>query len=167
MLCFVFAGCHNRKNTSETEWGFHKHKHLSSYTMWKERERRASTGKEISTLLNAEQLQKNRYYMSSIIDIIGFLGENQLPLPGKLDAFDNMAEGGRVFLSLLDYTIKKDPWRSKKTSLKCHLYQSWYSKWAHKFTKWCGDWSSRGRSGKLLFHISHYWNGWCPDIKDP
>lgn len=77
--------------------------------MWKERERRASTGKEISTLLNAEQLQKNRYYMSSIIDIIGFLGENQLPLPGKLDAFDNMAEGGRVFLSLLDYTIKKDP----------------------------------------------------------
>lgn len=111
MLCFVFAGYRNRKNASETERGFHKHEqHLSSYTMWKERERRASTGKEISTLLNADLLQKNKYYMSSIIDVIGFLVENQLPLQGKLDASDNMAEGGSgLFLSLLDYTTKKDP----------------------------------------------------------
>ncbi len=36
--------------------------------------------------------------------------ENQLPLWGKLDAFDNISEGGSgLFLSLLDYTIKKDP----------------------------------------------------------
>ncbi|KAI7810397.1 putative zinc finger protein 862-like [Triplophysa rosa] len=78
--------------------------------MWKEQERRVSSGKEISTLLNADQLQKNRYYVSSIIAVIGFLVDNQLPLRGKLDAFDNMAEGGSgLFLSLLDYTIKKDP----------------------------------------------------------
>lgn len=77
--------------------------------MWKERKRYVSSGKEISTLLNADKLQKNRYYMSSIIDFIGFLVVNQLPLWGKLDVFDNMSEGGSgLFLSLLDYTIKKD-----------------------------------------------------------
>ncbi|KAI2645227.1 Zinc finger MYM-type protein 1 [Labeo rohita] len=111
---FVNAGYRNWKNANETDRGFHKHQtskeHLSSYAMWKERERRVSSGKEISTLLNADQLQKNRYYVSSIIDVIGFLVENQLPLRGKLDAFDNMSEGGSgLFLSLLDYTIKKDP----------------------------------------------------------
>lgn len=94
--------------------GFHKHKtsneHLSSYTMWKERERRVSSGNEISTLLIAVQRQKNRYYVSSIIDVIGFLVEIQLPLRGKLDAFDNMSEGGSgLFLSLLDYKIIRIP----------------------------------------------------------
>lgn len=59
--------------------------------------------------MNADQLRKNRYYVSSLIDIIGFLTENQLLLRGKNDAFD-MSEGGSgLFLSLLDYTIKKDP----------------------------------------------------------
>lgn len=39
-----------------------------------------------------------------------FLTENQLPLQGKTDASDNMMEGGGgLFLSLMDYTIKKDP----------------------------------------------------------
>lgn len=84
--------------------GFHKHANS------KERERRASTGKEISTLVNADQLRKNSYYISSLIDVVGFLVENQLPLRGKIEAFDNMSEGGSgLFLSLLDYTIKKDP----------------------------------------------------------
>ncbi|KAL1268636.1 hypothetical protein QQF64_033999 [Cirrhinus molitorella] len=90
---FVNAGYRNWKNANETDRGFHKHEtskeHISSYTMWKERERCVSSGKEISTLLNEDQLQKNRYYVSSIIDVIGFLVENQLPLWGKLDAFDN------------------------------------------------------------------------------
>lgn len=44
------------------------------------------------------------------MDFIGFLMENQLPLWGKLDAFDNISEGGSgLSLSMLDYTIKKDP----------------------------------------------------------
>ena len=36
--------------------------------------------------------------------------ENQLPLRGKLDAFDDMSEGGSgLFLSMLHFTIHKDP----------------------------------------------------------
>ena len=111
---FVSVGYRNWKNATETDRGFHKHEtskeHLSSYTMWKERQRRINTGKEISTLINTDQLRKNRYYVSSLVDVVGFLVENQLPLRGKLDAFGDMSEGGSgLFLSLLDYTIKKDP----------------------------------------------------------
>lgn len=66
--------------------------------------------KHFLTLVNSEQLQKNRYYISSLIYVVGFLEENQLPLRGKLEGFDNMSEGGSgLSLSLLDYTIKKDP----------------------------------------------------------
>ncbi len=78
--------------------------------MWKESERHLNTRKEISTLVNSEQLWKNRYYISSLIDVVGFLVENQLPLRGKIEASDNLPEGGSgLFLSLLDYKIKKDP----------------------------------------------------------
>lgn len=77
--------------------------------MWKERDKRSETGKEICTLVNADQLKKNRYYMSAIIDVIEFLVVNQLPLRGKMEAFDDMEEGGSgLFLLLFDYTIKKD-----------------------------------------------------------
>lgn len=80
---------------------------MSCYAMWKERERGVSSGKEVSTLLNENQLHKNRYYISSLIDVVRFLAENQLPL---MEVFENMSEGGSgLFLSLLDYTIKKDP----------------------------------------------------------
>ncbi|KAK0153405.1 hypothetical protein N1851_004914 [Merluccius polli] len=68
---------------------------MSYYAMWKEREMRRNTGNEVSTLVNTEQLRRNRYY---------------LPPRGKIDAFDDMLEGGSgLFLSMLSYTIKKDP----------------------------------------------------------
>ncbi|KAI4801502.1 hypothetical protein KUCAC02_019397 [Chaenocephalus aceratus] len=58
------VGFRNWKNAVERDKGFHKHanskERLSCYAMWKEREKRASTGKEISTLVNADQLRKNR-----------------------------------------------------------------------------------------------------------
>lgn len=65
---------------------------------------------DVSTLVIADQLRKNRYYVSSLIDVVGFLVENQLPLRGKIDAFDDMSEGGSgLFLPMLYSTIQKDP----------------------------------------------------------
>ncbi|KAJ0066809.1 hypothetical protein NL108_002860, partial [Boleophthalmus pectinirostris] len=110
---FASVGYSNWKQDIAKDRGFHQHEtskdHISCYAMWKEREMRRNTGSEVSTLVNTDQLNRNRYYVGSLIDVIVFLAENQLPLRGKLDAFD-MSEGGSgLFLSMLDYIIKKDP----------------------------------------------------------
>lgn len=111
---FASVGYSNWKQAMAKDRGFHQHEtskdHIVCFTMWKEREMRRNTGSEVSTLVNTDQLNRNRYYVGSLIDVVVFLAENQLPLRGKLDAFDNMSEGGSgLFLSMLDYTIKKDP----------------------------------------------------------
>ena len=88
---------------------------------------RRNTGNEVSTLVNTEQLRRNRYYVGSLIDVVGFLVENQLPLRRKIEAFDDMSEGGSgLFLSMLSYTIKKDPELANvlKTPSQCHLHLS-------------------------------------------
>lgn len=63
-------------------------------------------------LLNSEQLARNRYYMSAVIDMLEFLVVNQLPLRGDNAGFaivldDNSSMG--LFLSLFEYTMRKDP----------------------------------------------------------
>lgn len=78
--------------------------------IWREREKRSATGTETSTLVKTKRLDRNQYYMSSIIDILAFLATHQLPLRGTLDAFDSMGEGGSgLFLSLYQYTLQKYP----------------------------------------------------------
>lgn len=59
---------------------------------------------------NTEQLQRNRYYLSAIIDAIDFLTVNQLPFRGGNDGFDSMSgDGCGLFLSFFEYTLRKDP----------------------------------------------------------
>ncbi|CAM4607110.1 unnamed protein product [Leuciscus chuanchicus] len=78
--------------------------------LWKEREKRTESGLEISTLVNINQLARNHYYLSSIVDMVEFLVVNNLPLRGSTDAFDSLTEGGSgLFLSLFEYTLRKDP----------------------------------------------------------
>lgn len=110
---FTLKGYRNWKHAIESNKGFHKHatskEHLMCDAIWREREKRTETDTEISTLVNTEQLGRNRYYVSSIVDIVEFLATNQLPLRGKLDAFGTMSEGGSgLFLSLFEYTLRKD-----------------------------------------------------------
>ncbi|ROL48867.1 Zinc finger MYM-type protein 1 [Anabarilius grahami] len=107
-------GYRDWKHGAEKDKGFHKHasskEHLTCLARWKEHQMRIDSGKEISTLLNSDQLGRNRYYLSALFDVVGFLAENQLPFRGSCDAFDDMAEDGSgLFLSLLNYTVKKDP----------------------------------------------------------
>ncbi|ROI52181.1 Zinc finger MYM-type protein 1 [Anabarilius grahami] len=111
---FTTKGFHDWKHAVETNKGFSRHEmskeHLTCHSMWKEKVSRIDKGKEISTLLYAEQIQRNRYYMSSLIDVVEFLVSNQLPLRGKIEAFDHMDEGGSgLFMSLLEFSIRKDP----------------------------------------------------------
>jgi len=78
------------------------------------KETRASTKQEISTLVNERQLEKNRYYITSIVEVIQFLCINELPLRGdghssieSLDT-DNQDEPSGLFLRLFEYTLSKD-----------------------------------------------------------
>lgn len=103
---FITKGFNDWKHAMETNKGFNGHdtskEHLTCYSMWREKISRTEKRKEISTLLNADQIQRNRYYISAIIDVVEFLVSNQLPLRGKIEVFENMHEGGSgLFMSLL------------------------------------------------------------------
>lgn len=56
--------------------------------LWQERVRREGTRTEVSTLVNEDQLERNRTYVTSIVDIIQFQAVNQLPFHGSVDALD-------------------------------------------------------------------------------
>lgn len=53
--------------------------HMSAMVLWKERLSRVKKGTEISSLVNSHQLERNRAYLSAIVDIIKFIAVNQLP----------------------------------------------------------------------------------------
>ena len=70
---------------------------------------RCSTGSEISTLINSDQLSRNRVYVAGIVDTITFLALNELPLRGSIDAVDSSNEKGcGLFLSLFGYTLRQN-----------------------------------------------------------
>ncbi|XP_041860486.1 uncharacterized protein LOC121652026 [Melanotaenia boesemani] len=110
---FSVTGFHDWKHAVETGKGLNKHagskEHLTCEAMWKDKERRIHTSKEISTLINTDQLQHNRYYVSAIIDVVEFLAVNQLPFRGDHDAFIGMNKDGcGLFLSLFEFSLRKD-----------------------------------------------------------
>ncbi|KAI2658679.1 Zinc finger MYM-type protein 1 [Labeo rohita] len=102
------TGFNNWKHATDKAKGFHRHanskEHLACMAIWKEQQLRFSTGKEISTLLS-----RNRLYVSAIIDIIEFLVSNELPLRGAVDSVEDRGQAGSgLFLSLFDYTLRKN-----------------------------------------------------------
>lgn len=118
---FTHTGYSNWKHTNDSTKGFGKHEtskeHLKCMILWKTKITRRTVGKEISTLVNTEQLGRNRVYVSAIVDIVQFIAVNDLPLQGSLDAVDSMGEkSGGLFLALLEYTLKKDKEFAKEFS---------------------------------------------------
>ena len=114
---FFQKGFSDWKHAIETGKGLNKHtaskEHLACEAMWRDSEKRKETGKEISTILNSEQLARNRYYMSAIIDVLEFLIVNQLPLRGDNAGFacvldPNKASSMGLFLSLFEFSMRKD-----------------------------------------------------------
>ncbi len=111
---FTVRGFSDWKHAVEAGKGLNKHaaskEHITSMALWKDREKRAESGLEISTMVNSNQLARNRYYLSSVVDMIEFLVVNHLPLRGSTDAFDSLTkDGSGLFLSLFEYTLRKDP----------------------------------------------------------
>ena len=67
--------------------------------LWKDLKERQQKDKEVSSMVNEEQCERNRYYVQSTMDIIFFLTVNELPLRGSVES---------TFLEKLN-TIIDDP----------------------------------------------------------
>jgi hypothetical protein len=83
---YTETGYRNWKNALDSKNGFPKHEntevHITSMKMWKEKLARQNTGISVSTLVNHNILEKHRYYIKSIAEIIQFLAINELALRG-------------------------------------------------------------------------------------
>lgn len=108
---FRETGFKNWKSALEKGRGLNQHElstdHIRSMCAWKELQLRQVKNKEVSTLVNENVLFMNRYYMTSVLDVIKFLAVNELPLRGDVEEDDNCPHSG-LFKQLFRYTINKD-----------------------------------------------------------
>ncbi|KAJ3651576.1 hypothetical protein Zmor_017606 [Zophobas morio] len=110
-MALTTNGFLNWKDALNKEKGFVKHAsseiHLIAMSMWNEKDRRQSTGISISNLINSDILERHRYYVKSVADVIKFLVVNELALRGTYDI--NEQKERSLFQNLFEYTIiRKD-----------------------------------------------------------
>lgn len=93
-----------------TKAGFYKHAsseiHVQAMVMWSERINRVDTNRSVSTLVNDSVLDKHRYYIASIVEIIQFLVVNELPVRGTYNIVEHVEEC--LFKNLFEFTLRKD-----------------------------------------------------------
>jgi hypothetical protein len=86
---FVTSGFNNWKAATIANKGLSKHEkskqHELNMICWSEKTERQRANKEVSTMVNSEQLARNRY-VSSIIGVIHFLAANELPHRGSVES---------------------------------------------------------------------------------
>jgi len=102
-------GYKNWKKALDKSKGFMKHEntvaHKINVSKWHEYCIRVNENSSVSTQINESVLEKHRYYVSSIFDIVRFIVAKELPLRGYDEESHN--ECG-IFQSLFEYTLKKD-----------------------------------------------------------
>ena len=97
--------------------GFVKHNgsetHIQAMNLWREREIRREQGSGVDRQLCEGQIEKNKYYLCSIFDVIKFLAMNEMAFRGnnetmgELQKPDDFLLGGK-FQQLLLFTAEKD-----------------------------------------------------------
>lgn len=106
---FTKRGYTNWKKALDKDGGFYKHatsiSHSRAMIAWQDFQRRSETGENIVHLLGHTQVEKNRYYVKSMGEVIQFLTVSELALRGHNHG--DMDEEG-LFTRLVDYTLKKD-----------------------------------------------------------
>lgn len=80
--------------------------HNEAMARWKEKLIRTDSGKSVSLMVSADVLEKRRYYVRSIAEVVKFLAVNELPFRGTYDLTQH--EEGGLFNRLLSYTLTKD-----------------------------------------------------------
>ena len=97
------------------------------YESVEEKKLRKEQNSKISTLINTNQIAKNRFHESTLIEVVQFLVLHQLPLRGSVDTLSGREDQQRgLFMSLLEFAIKKDPFLAEciKTIPKNATYTS-------------------------------------------
>jgi|GEM_PF-6140542 len=108
---YTSTGFRNWKNATDSKTGFPKHEksisHTQAMAMWQDKIHRICTTSSVETLIHQKPLEKNRYYVKSIIEIIQFLVVNELALRGNYILEEEKEQG--LFQNLFEYTCMKDP----------------------------------------------------------
>ena len=83
---FVTTGYSNWKTALESGSGFLQHAvakvHLDAMESWVEHDSRILTDKTVGQRLNSEQLERNRYYVKGVAEVVQFLAVNELGFRG-------------------------------------------------------------------------------------
>jgi len=108
---FTVEGFRGWKNAMTSDKSFSKHEkwqaHKINVARHVEKVNRSDQNIEVSTLANKPTLEKHRYYVESIFDVIRFISSHELSLRGTYD-IKTHSESAGIFHSLFQYTIKKD-----------------------------------------------------------
>ncbi|GBP59176.1 hypothetical protein EVAR_53330_1 [Eumeta japonica] len=103
---YTSTGFRNWKNATDSKTGFPKHEksisHIQAMSMWQEKLQRISTSSSVETLINQKVLEKYRYYVKSIMEVIQFLIVNELALRGNYILEEEKEQG--LFQNLFEYT---------------------------------------------------------------
>ncbi len=107
---FTVDGFRSWKNAMTSDKGLPKHEksqtHKVNYGKHIEKANRSDQNTAVSTLVNKSTLEKHRYYVASILDVIRFITSHELSLRGTYNISTHSESG--IFQSLFEYTIKKD-----------------------------------------------------------
>ncbi|KAJ8872264.1 hypothetical protein PR048_025866 [Dryococelus australis] len=98
------------KHAAEKAKGFSKNAmsdvHINATKMFLEQQKRELIGETIEKKLCADDIEKNRYYVTYIAEVIQFLVVNQLPFRGESGGVGVDPNG--LFLELFEFSMRKD-----------------------------------------------------------
>lgn len=80
--------------------------HCNAMATWKQKQIRLETNSSVSILVSNDILEKRRYYVRSIAEIVQFLAINELSFRGSYNKVLHDEQG--LFMKLFNYTMKKD-----------------------------------------------------------
>lgn len=106
-LAFKVNGFNNWKRALEKNSGLVKHEktrtHISAMLSWEERKNRSENSNEISEIVSSCVLEKRRFYMKTMIEILIFLITNEVSLRGHWDVQNHKEDG--IFRNLFEFQL--------------------------------------------------------------
>ena len=115
--CFVSSGFRNWKIALEEGRGLIKHEssknHVNAALRWAERDLRKDRNLTIESQLSSSQVEKNRYYIKSIAEVVQFLAVNELSFRGDKESAEESNDCDRdniggLFVRLFEFAMQKD-----------------------------------------------------------
>ena len=109
---FAIYGFYNwKKALGEKDRGLLQHDlsafYVKAMACWKEKNLRIDTDTSVGLLVSDGVMEKRRYYVKGIAEIIQFLAINELSFRGNYELSEREERG--LFNNLFHYTVKKDP----------------------------------------------------------